>query len=137
MALGPAPSRVLAERRAQAVAAQLRRYGLQVARTEGPGAPDTATITVTRVVALAPDCPEWNELVKRNVVNESKPSFGCLNASSLAATVHQPQDLVAGRRHGPSDGPTLDRGLQQLREGRFDPPVTPISTGSPQSQGSK
>ena len=73
--------------------------------------------------------------MKRNLVNENKPSFGCLNASSLAASVHQPQDIIAGRRSGPSDGPTLDRGVQLLREGKFDPPVTPVGTGSPQSQG--
>ena len=33
----------------------------------------------------------------------------------------------------PSDAQTLDKGLQNLREGKYDPPVTPIGTGSPQT----
>ncbi|MGH7006350.1 MAG: CpaD family pilus assembly lipoprotein, partial [Alphaproteobacteria bacterium] len=87
-----------------------------------------------RTVAVAPDCPEWSDFMKRGNVNENKPSFGCLNASSLAATVDRPQDVIAGRPSGPSDGPTLDRGIQLLREGKLDTPITGAGTGAPQGQ---
>jgi type IV pilus biogenesis protein CpaD/CtpE len=66
-------------------------------------------------------------------VDEHNPKFGCFDAASLATSVHRPADLVQGRPTGPSDGPTLDRGLQQLREGKLDTPVTATGTGSPQS----
>lgn len=131
--LSPAPNRALAERRVRVIARELHRGGLRVARSFGPGLPDAAVVTISRLVAVPPDCPDWNHLMQRGDVSEHKPKFGCLNASSLAVTVHRPQDLVSGRPSGPSDGPTVDRGLQLLREGKLDPPVTASGTGSPQS----
>ncbi len=129
----PAAGRALAERRVQAIAAVLHRRGLSVVRSFGPGDPNAALVSISRLVALPPDCPQWDDLMKRRTVDEYKPKFGCLDAASLATTVHRPEDLVQGRRRGPSDGPTLDRGLQLLREGKLDPPVTSTGTGSPQS----
>ena len=133
IALSPAPNRAVAERRVQSIARQLHRAGLRVARSFGPGTPDTAVVTISRLVAVPPDCPEWNDLMRRGDVAEGKPRFGCIHASSLAVTVHSPQDLVTGRPSGPSDAQTLDRGLQQLREGKYDTPITSTGTGSPQS----
>jgi pilus biogenesis lipoprotein CpaD len=130
VALSPAGNRALAERRVQALARELHRHGLRVARSFGPGEPNAAVVTISRLVAVPPDCPQWNDLIKRSDVDEYKPTFGCLTASSLAATVHRPQDLVSGRPSGPSDGPTLDRGLQLLREGKFDPSINPVGTGT-------
>jgi pilus biogenesis lipoprotein CpaD len=139
IALSPASGRGLTERRAQSIAAQLRRRGLSVERSYGPGDPDAAVVSISRLVAVPPNCPQWDDLMKRRTVNEYKPRFGCLDAASLATTVHRPHDLVQGRATGPSDAQTLDKGLQNLREGKFDPPVTPVTTGSPQSgtQGAK
>lgn len=133
IALSPAAGRGIAERRAQSIAAYLRRRGLSVVRSYGPGDPDAALVSISRLVAVPPNCPQWDDLMKRRTVDEYKPRFGCLDASSLATTVHRPHDLVQGRATGPSDAPTLDKGLQNLREGKYDPPVTPITTGSPQS----
>jgi len=133
VALSPAGGRALAERRVQAVARELHRRGLRVARSFGPGEPDAAVIIISRLVALTPDCPQWDELIKNSTVDEHKPKLGCLTAASLAATVHRPQDLVSGRPPGPSDGQTIDRGLQLLREGKFDPSVTGAGTGTAQS----
>lgn len=129
----PAGGRILAERRVRAIAALLHQRGLRVTRSFGPGDPDGALVSITRLVAVPPDCPQWDDLMRRRMVDEYKPMFGCLDASSLATTVHRPEDLVQGRRSGPSDAQTLDRGLQNLREGKFDPPVTSVGTGSPQS----
>lgn len=139
IAISPAAGRVLADRRANAIASYLRRRGLNVTRTYGPGDPDAALVAISRLVAVPPNCPQWDNLMKRRMVDEYQPKLGCLDAASLATTVHRPHDLVQGRPTGPSDGPTLDRGLQNLREGKYDPPVTPVSTGSPQSgtQGAK
>ncbi len=133
IALSPAAGRVLAERRAQSIAVYLRRRGLNVARSYGPGDPDAALVLISRLVAVPPNCPQWDDLMKRRTVEEYRPKFGCLDAASLATTVHRPHDLVQGRATGPSDAQTLDKGLQNLREGKYDPPVAPISTGSPQS----
>jgi pilus biogenesis lipoprotein CpaD len=131
--ISPAPGRGLTERRAQTIAAALRRHGLNVTRTFAPGEPDAARVSISRLVAVAPNCPQWDDLMKRRMVEEYKPKLGCLDASSLATTIHRPHDLVQGRPHGPSDAPTLDKGLQNLREGKYDPPVTSTGTGSPQS----
>jgi pilus biogenesis lipoprotein CpaD len=131
--MSPAPNRAIAERRVHTIARELHRQGLRVARSFGPGTPDTAVITISRLVAVPPDCPEWSQLMRRGEVSENRPRFGCIHASSLAVTVHSPQDLVTGRPSGPSDAQTLDRGLQQLREGKYDPSITGTGTGSPQS----
>jgi pilus biogenesis lipoprotein CpaD len=133
IAMSPAGGRALAERRVQAIARELHRRGLRVARSFGPGEPDLAVVTLSRLVAIPPDCPQWQELIKNSTADEYKPKFGCITASSLAATVHRPQDLIQGRPSGRSDGPVMERGIQQLREGKFDPPVTAAGTGSPQS----
>lgn len=129
----PAGGPVLAERRVQAIAAVLHRRGLRATRRFGPGDPNGAVVSITRLVAVPPDCPQWDDLMRRRMVDEYKPKFGCLDASSLATTVHRPEDLVQGRRRGPSDAQTLDKGLQNLREGKLDPPVAAVGTGSPQS----
>ncbi len=133
IAVSPASGRVLADRRAHAIAAYLRSRGVHAVRGYGPGDPDAALVTISRLVAVPPNCPQWDDLMKRRTVDEYRPRFGCLDAASLATTIHRPHDLVQGRPTGPSDGPTLDKGLQNLREGKYDPPVTPVSTGSPQS----
>lgn len=140
IALSPAGNRALAERRVQTLARELHRYGLRVARSFGPGEPDAAVITIARLVAQPPDCPQWENIIKRSDVDEYKPTFGCINSSSLAASVHKPADLLQGRPQGPSDGPTLDRGLTLLREGKFDPSINPLGTGtslSGQQSGTK
>ena len=133
IAMSPASGRVLAERRAQSIAVYLRRRGFNIVRTYGPGDPDAAVVSISRLVAVPPNCPQWDDLMKRRTVDEYRPKFGCLDAASLATTIHRPHDLVQGRATGPSDAQTLDKGLQNLREGKYDPPVAPISTGSPQS----
>ena len=133
IALSTSGGRGLAARRAQSLASYLRYRGLNVVRSYGPGDPDAALVSISRLVAVPPNCPQWDDLMKRRMVNEYKPRFGCLDASSLATSVHRPADLVQGRPAGPSDAVMLDKGLQNLREGKYDPPVTPVTTGSPQS----
>ena len=133
IALSPEGGRALAVRRVDAIAGELHRRGLRVARSFGPGDPNAAVVTISRLVAVPPDCPQWNNLMQRNMVDEYQPKLGCMDASSLATSVHRPEDLVSGRPSGPSDAQTLDKGLQNLREGKLDPPVTGTGTGSPQS----
>jgi len=133
IALSPANGRGLAERRVSLLARDLHRHGLSVVRSFGPGEPNVATVTITRLVAVAPDCPQWEDLMKRSVVDEYKPKMGCYTASSLATSVHRPMDLVSGRPSGPSDGVVAASGIQLLRDGKFDPPISGAGTGSPQS----
>jgi pilus biogenesis lipoprotein CpaD len=133
IAISPAGGRGMAERRVQSIASVLHSRGLRVVRSFGPGAPDAALVSLSRLVAVPPDCPQWDDFMVRRMVDEYRPRLGCIDASSLAVTVHRPGDLVQGRPSGPSDGATLDRGLQQLRDGKLDPPVTSTGTGSPQS----
>jgi len=129
----PASGRALAERRVQAITAVLQRRGIRVVRSFGPGAPDAAIVSISRLVAVPPNCPQWDDVMVRRMVDEHNPKFGCVDAASLAVSVHRPADLVQARPHGPSDAPTLDKGLQNLREGKYDPPVAASGTGSPQS----
>jgi pilus biogenesis lipoprotein CpaD len=129
VSISAAGGRALAERRAASIASFLHRQGLRVTRSFEPHPlPHGATVTLSRLVATAPNCPEWDRLMRTNTLEEHKPRFGCINAASLAASVHRPMDLVSGRPTGPSDGPTLDSGLQKLREGKLD--AKPESEGS-------
>ncbi len=137
IAVSPAAGRGIAERRAQTIASYLRRRGVHVERVFGPGDPNVALVSITRLVAVPPNCPQWDDLMKRRTVDEYNVRLGCLDAASLATTVARPYDLVQARPTGPSDGPTLDRGLQNLREGKYDFPVVGAGTGSPQSGQSK
>lgn len=133
ISLSVAGGRALAERRVAAIARELHRGGLRVARSLGPGEPDLAVVSINRTVAVAPDCPQWRTFVAKGHVDENNGKLGCMTAASLATSVHRPQDLVSGRPLGPSDAPTLDRGLQNLREGKFDPTYSSAGTGSPQA----
>jgi len=137
--ISPAAGRGLTERRAQTITAMLRRQGVNVVRTFAPVEPDGARVSISRLVAVPPNCPEWDNLMVRRMVDENNHRFGCFDAASLATSVHRPHDLVQGRPHGPSDAQTLDKGLQNLREGKYDPPITSAGTGSPQAgqQGAK
>ncbi len=133
-----AEGRGLAERRAAAIASVLHAHGLRVLRSLGPEAsPGVATVTVTRVVATGPDCPEWDRLMKQSVVDEYKPRLGCLTAASLAASVHRPRDLDHGRVPGNSDAQVLDKGLQSFREGKFDAKPDPVGAGTTNSGAAK
>jgi pilus biogenesis lipoprotein CpaD len=128
--LSPAGGRALALRRAAAIARALHRNGLSVARSFQPGDPDVAVVAITRVVAIPPKCPPWRDAVEKGRVDESYPELGCMTAASLATSVARPQDLVSGRPSGPSDAATLDRGLQSLREGKFDTTYSASGTGT-------
>jgi pilus assembly protein CpaD len=138
IALSPAGGPGLASQRVAAIAAVLHSRGLRVLRSIGAEPlPHVATVTITREVASGPDCPEWDRLMKRNEVDEHKLRFGCFNAASLAASVNRPRDLVQPRPSGPSDAQTLDRGLQQLREGKFDAKPDPEGAGTRSSGTAK
>jgi pilus biogenesis lipoprotein CpaD len=125
---GPA----LAARRTAAVAAVLRRHGLKVERNlaGNPATPDTATVAINRTVASVPGCPEWGRLMATMTVDEYRPRFGCLTASTLAASLDEPRDLEGGRPLGKGHGPVYDRGVRDLRDGKLDPKIAFPTVGS-------
>ncbi len=122
----------LAARRVAAIASVLQRHQLAVQRSFAgdPAAPHTAVVTLTRVVAVAPDCPDWQIMMRTMATDPFRPHFGCLHASALAASVHRPQDLVGGRALGSASGVVMDRGVQEMRGGKFDIPVTHVGVGT-------
>ena len=83
--------------------------------------------------ALSDDSVEVRRLAARTL--ENMGTARDLLQRPFTPLTPPPVKQGRGATEEPSDGPTLDRGVQLLREGKFDPPVTPVGTGSPQSQG--
>jgi type IV pilus biogenesis protein CpaD/CtpE len=116
----------LAQRRAAAVATHLASRGVSASTAVvAEGAPGTATVSTQRAVAGMPNCPEWRELMDKGDVDVFSYRLGCLNASSLAATVHRPADLVSGRPLANAKGGDFDRGHGDYRDGKSDPQPKP------------
>jgi type IV pilus biogenesis protein CpaD/CtpE len=116
----------LAQRRGAAVAAHLASRGVSASTAVvAEGAPGTAIVSTRRAVAGMPNCPEWRELMDKGDVDVFSYRLGCLNASSLAATVHRPADLVSGRPLANAKGGEFDRSHGEFRDGKSDPPPKP------------
>ncbi len=127
----------LAARRNASVAALLRRHGLVVERNLAghPGAPDTATVTISRTLASVPGCPEWHRLMSTATMDEYRPRFGCITASTLAASLDRPRDLEGGRPLGSGEGAVYDKGVRDLRDGKLDPKIVFPGVGTVSSAG--
>jgi pilus biogenesis lipoprotein CpaD len=125
----------LAGRRAEAVAAFLRRqgfenvtvttsaYGEAIPATPGTG-PETwqqnhrVEVVLERYVVTLPACPDWSRESGTDFANLPHSNFGCASQANLGLMVAEPRDLVRGRTLGPADGIHQAEGIVRYRTGK-------------------
>src|SRR5579864_199273 len=93
----------LAVRRAQAVAAELRRVGAATVEIEQAGNNadrDAVGVSVSRYVANGPKCPDWKDRDPNGFANGPSSNFGCATSTNLGAMVANPADLLRGAEPG-------------------------------------
>ncbi len=125
----------LGGRRAQAVAAVLRRQGFEnVTVTTSaygealPAVPGTGPtvwqrnrrveVVIERYVVTLPPCPDWSRQSGTDFDNLPHSNFGCATESNLGLMVAEPRDLVRGRTLGPADGVHQAEGIVRYRTGK-------------------
>jgi pilus assembly protein CpaD len=124
----------LAVRRAQAVAAELRRVGAATVEIEQAGNNadhDAVGVSVSRYVANGPKCPDWNDRDPNGFGNGPSSNFGCATGTNLGAMVANPADLIRGSEPGPADAEFVARGVQRYRNGELSKSLEPeLSNGN-------
>jgi pilus biogenesis lipoprotein CpaD len=125
----------LAGRRAEAVAAFLRRhgytnltvttssYGEAVPAVAGTGAEvwrqnRRVELVLERSLVTLPGCPDWSRKSGTDFANLPHSNFGCATQANLGLMVADPRDLVSGRTLGPADGVQQAEGIVRYRTGK-------------------
>lgn len=102
------------------IAALAGRFGLLVSRgapvTEGPIAPGNLRIIVSRSSAVVPDCPDWRQVSQPNFTSSTTSNYGCGIASTMAAMVANPEELVHGTAGDAGDAQTAIKAIRDWRE---------------------
>jgi len=131
---GSAPTG-LAQQRAAVVLEYLRRHRIPARHSPGASVAisgDESAIVVGRYIAIAPDCPAWNDVLAGGDLsvegdrfgimlggsgkgNRKDTPLGCVTASALGAQVADPGDLVDGGQIGPGDAQFFSRGMRRYR----------------------
>jgi pilus biogenesis lipoprotein CpaD len=101
----------LTRQRAEALVGWLTREGFHVHRYDaGDVDPGKVRIAVDHLVAMAPNCPNWEYHKYHEYGSQPSPNFGCADRANLAAMVANPRDLIVGQvpenpsGHGPLYG---------------------------------
>ena len=118
----------IAARRAQTVAAELRRIQPASVEIEQAGADvdeNAVAVSVARYVATGPKCPDWNEIDPQGFSNTPTSNCGCATITNLGAMVADPADLLRGVQPGPADAEFAARGVQRYRSGEISKSLTP------------
>lgn len=109
-------------------------YGMLISSgapvTQGPVAPGSVRVVVSRSRAEVPNCPNWSVPAQPNYNNRTMSNYGCGVNSNIAAMVANPEDLIHGREGDPyvnaaaasrgvgvyySTPPTGKQGLQDVK----------------------
>ncbi len=102
------------------IAALAGRFGLLVSRgapvTEGAIAPGSLRIIVSRSSARVPDCPDWRQLSQPNFTSSTTSNYGCGIASTMAAMVANPEELIHGTAGDTGDAQTAIKAIHDWRE---------------------
>ena len=96
----------LAQRRAAAVAGQLRQSGIAATAalaTGRPAAEGDVEVTVRTAEVVLPGCPDWSRRPGYDPGNLPLSNLGCANAVNLGLMVADPSDLLAGHPFEPAD----------------------------------
>ena len=91
-------------------------YGMLVSSgapvTQGPVAPGSVRVVVSRSRAEVPNCPNWSVPAQPNYNNRIMSNYGCGVNSNIAAMVANPEDLIHGREGDPYvDAAAASRGI--------------------------
>ena len=82
------------------VAAVANRFGLMLQDTapvtQGPIAPGMFRVVVSRSKAELPGCPDWSRSSVGNYNSDAPSNYGCATNANLAASIADPNDLIAG-----------------------------------------
>lgn len=78
---------------------------------------DRVTVTVTRAMAILPDCANRQPAGSARI----DYAWSCSNAASLGLMVADPLDLERGRALGPADGQASAQGVQRYRTDKVKP----------------
>jgi len=104
---------------APVIIALVARFGLLVSRgapvTEGRIAPGSLRIVVSRAGATVPDCPDWRQPSQPNFTSSTTSNYGCAIASTMAAMIANPEDLVRGAETGTGDAQTAIKAIRDWR----------------------
>lgn len=93
------------------VAALAARYGLLLSDeapvTMNQLAPGTARVTVSRMRASVPGCPDHSRVSGNEFEGNTGSNYGCAVNSNLAAMTARPEDLVRGQPGVPGSDPAV------------------------------
>ena len=120
-----------ASRRLAAIRTELEAYGVS-AIVNPPGAqaladPNQVLVIASEQVAIAPDCPGYNQPVKFDRFNRPILRMGCFNETNLGLMVADPSDLVRGRPLAPADAERSTLAIQKYRSGKSEESSQPSS----------
>jgi pilus assembly protein CpaD len=106
-----------AKQRSAALARHLRGLGYKVGEFTPELAADgqVLRVAISRMVAVAPRCPDGAPEAYETFASNSQSNFGCADRANLAATVAQPRDLIVGAVPAAWAGPAATLG-----QGRYD-----------------
>ncbi|MDV7340375.1 CpaD family pilus assembly lipoprotein [Terasakiella sp. A23] len=107
----------LAERRAEKIAAYLKRFGLKPAfkRATDQEALQTVRVTLHSYTVKVPNCPDWSDHPNQTYNNQVHSNFGCAQAANLALMIGNPRDLVKPHGLTHPDATVLSNAMTQYR----------------------
>jgi len=113
----------LQRQRAVGLTGWLRRQGYQTdVYAEGPVEEGVLHIAVDHMMAMVPNCPNWEFHPYAEFGAQPLPNQGCADRTNLAAMVVNPRDLVSGDvPHAPMGQAAL-LGEQRYRDGKITQP---------------
>lgn len=117
----PLPNaRRLERQRAANVTTWLRRHGYQTeAFAVNPPEEGTVRLQASKLVAVAPSCPNWDMHPYYEFGSQPLPNLGCADRTNLAAMVVNPQDLVDGHTASQPFGQAALNGEVRYRKGEI------------------
>lgn len=74
-----------------------------------------------KMIALPPECGQWQDQLGDPWQNNPWPNFGCATARNLAVAVETPEDLITPHQLGEADGVTTASAVDRYRAGKTKP----------------
>lgn len=107
--------------RVEAVRSKIANQGIAVV-INPPAAPgtlgaDQVRVIASRIMAVNPDCPGYNQPVTYDRWSRPNLKMGCSNEINFGMMVADPHDLVRGRELAPADGEQTGVAIQRYRTG--------------------
>lgn len=111
-------ARRMERQRVANVTTWLRRNGYKTeAFAVAPAEEGVVRVQVAKLVAVAPNCPNWDMHPYFEFGSQPIPNLGCADRTNLAAMVVDPQDLVGGHSASQPFGQAALNGEVRYRRG--------------------